>query len=310
METPFDRRAVRRHRDRAATTLARHDFLLRAAAERLAERLAEYAAETGMPFRRALVMGAGGGILASRIAPLAGSIVEADLSRALLTNGRGDAAPLAQRAEGAPPAQRVVADEEMQPFAAQTFDLVTSALVLHWVNDLPGVLVQIRRSLTPGGMFVASLWGGETLRELRAALLAGDAETRGGASPRISPFADVRDAGNLLQRTGFVRAVADIETLTVTYTDPLHLMAELRTMGEANALNLRSRAFTPRATILAAAAAYREQFAGADGRVPATFQLLTLTGWTPDGKDARTDAERPPKERPPGASVPHRLLRG
>ncbi len=285
MQEPFDRRAVRRHRDRAAATLARHDFLLREAVERLAERLSEGERH----FSSALVLGAGGGLLRTAIAPFADSILEADLSLPML--GR----------------QGVVASEELLPFAPAAFDLVVSALVLHWVNDLPGALVQIRRSLRPGGLFLGTMLGGETLRELRAALLTGEAEARGGASPRVAPFADVRDAGSLLQRVGFERSVADFDTVRVTYADPAQLMTELRGMGETNALAERRRTFTPRATLAASAEAYREQFADSDGRVRATFQLLTLTGWA---APPRTPPEAPAGERPPAARVPRRLQQG
>jgi NADH dehydrogenase [ubiquinone] 1 alpha subcomplex assembly factor 5 len=198
----------------------------------------------------------------------------------------------------------VVASEELLPFAPGAFDLIAGALTLHWVNDLPGALVQMRRSLRPDGLLLASMLGGETLRELRAALLAGEAETRGGASPRVSPFVDVRDAGALLQRTGFARPVADVESIDVTYADPLRLMADLRGMGETNALKDRTRAFTPRSTLLAAAAAYRAQFANPDGRVRATFQLVTLTGWA---AAPQTPPAAPAGERPPEARLPRRL---
>ncbi len=282
MEEPFDRRAVRRHRDRAAATLGGHDFLLRAAVERLAERVAE----SGRRFPSVLVLGAAGGLLRDAVQPHADAVVEADLSFGML-RGPG-----------------VVASEELLPFAPGAFDLIVSALVLHWVNDLPGALVQARRSLRPDGMFLASMLGGETLRELRAALLSGESESRGGASPRVSPFVDVRDAGALLQRTGFARPVADVETIDVTYADPLRLMAELRGMGETNALRDRPRAFTPRSTLMAAAAAYRAHSGDAGGRIRATFQLVTLTGWA---AAPRTPPEAPTEERPPAARLPRRL---
>lgn len=285
MQEPFDRRAVRRHRDRAAATLTRHDFLLREAVGRLAERLSEGERH----FSSALVLGAGGGLLRTAIAPFSDTVVEADLSLPMLSR------------------QGVVASEELLPFAPAAFDLVVSALVLHWVNDLPGALVQIRRSLRPGGLFLGTMLGGETLRELRAALLTGEAEVRGGASPRVAPFADVRDAGSLLQRVGFERSVADFDTVRVTYADPLQLMTELRGMGETNALAERRRTFTPRATLAASAEAYRDQFADSDGRVRATFQLLTLTGWA---APPRTPPEAPAGEHPPAARVPRRLQQG
>ena len=180
-----------------------------------------------------------------------------------------------------------IADAEALPFAAGSFDLVLSLLDLHWVNDLPGALAQIRHVLRPDGLFLGALLGGETLSELRAVLLAAEAEVSGGASPRVAPKVDLRDAGALLQRAGFALPVADADTLTVSYPNALALMRELRGMGEGNAVAGRSRRFTRRAVLLRAAALYEERFADADGRVPATFQVLYLTGWAPHDSQPR-----------------------
>jgi len=179
------------------------------------------------------------------------------------------------------PGPRVAADAEALPFADGCFDAVLSNMDLHGVNDLPGTLVQIRRMLKPDGLFLAVLPGGATLHELRRALAEAEEAVEGGVSPRVAPFADVRDAGNLLQRAGFALPVADSETLTVSYADPLRLMADLRGKGESNAVAARRRQPLRRGTLLAAAARYRDLFAGADGRVPATFELVTLTAWAP-----------------------------
>ena len=154
-------------------------------------------------------------------------------------------------------------------------------LTLHWVNDLPGSLLQIRHILKPDGLLLAAMWGGETLKELRAALLQAEIETVSGASPRVSPFTDVRDAGGLLQRAGLGLPVVDSDILTVTYPDMFALIRDLRAMGETNAVKDRRHNFTARATLLRAAAIYRERHGDADGRIPASFQLLTLTGWAP-----------------------------
>ncbi|MBM3507676.1 MAG: methyltransferase domain-containing protein [Alphaproteobacteria bacterium] len=286
MEEPFDRRAVRRHRDRAARRFGEHDFLVRAAAERLADRLGD----AGRTFGTALVIGAAGGILREATAPFADTVIEMDLSLRML------------RRPAVTPG--LVASEELLPFAGAAFDLVVSALTLHWANDLPGALVQIRRSLRADGLLLASMFGGETLRELRAAWLAGEAAAIGGASPRISPFVDVRDAGGLLQRTGFARPVADVEFLDVTYATPLKLMQELRGMGETNALRQRRRTFTTRGSLVATEAAYRADASNADRRVRATFQLLTLTGWA---AAPQTQPAGPEAERPPAAGLPRRL---
>lgn len=171
--------------------------------------------------------------------------------------------------------------EEILPFAPQSFDAAVSAMELHWVNDLPGVLVQINRLLKPDGLFLAALPGGETLKELRASWLAAEAEVERGASPRVAPFIDVRDAGNLLARAGFALPVADLETIRAEYDDPLALMRELRAMAEANLLHERRKRFTRRATLLRAAEIYRARFAAEEGRIAATFQLLCLTAWAP-----------------------------
>ena len=165
------------------------------------------------------------------------------------------------------------------PFAERHFDLVLSCLSLHWVNDLPGALVQIRRCLKPGGLFLGAVLGGETLKELYEAFLIAEAEVEGGVSPRISPFTEIRDAGQLLQRAGFTEPVSDCDTITATYSTAFNLLTDLRNMGEANALHARRRNFTPRKTFLRMAKAYEDRFQEAASRLPATFQIIYLTGW-------------------------------
>ena len=176
---------------------------------------------------------------------------------------------------------RVQANEEALPFRDQSLDLVTSGLALHLVNDLPGAFVQIRRALKPDGLFLAALLGGSTLSELRNALLAAEEELEGGASPRVAPFADVQDLGALLQRAGFALPVVDADTVTVTYPDALALMRELRAMGAANALKARRQGPLRRATLVRALALYQERFGAPNGRVRATFEIITLTAWAP-----------------------------
>jgi NADH dehydrogenase [ubiquinone] 1 alpha subcomplex assembly factor 5 len=271
----FDRRQVRRQRDRAiragnGAAFAGADFLIREAAERLAERLADIRRS----FPVALDLGCHDGVLRRALAALApdktGMLVEADLAPAMAA---------AARAAGGGPV--LAADEEALPFAEASLDLVVSAFSLHWVNDLPGALLQIRRALKPDGLFLAVLPGGTTLAELRHALLAGEAATSGGAAPRVSPFIGLADAAGLLQRAGFALPVADTETVSVTYGEPLKLLADLRAMGEANALAERSRRPLDRTALFAAAEQYRATHAGADGRVPATIELIFLAGWAP-----------------------------
>jgi SAM-dependent methyltransferase len=181
----------------------------------------------------------------------------------------------------------IVGDEEALPFAGERFDLAVSLLSLHCVNDLPGALVQIRRALKPDGLFVGCLLGGATLAELRQALMQAEVEAEGGASPRIAPFADVRDLGSLLQRAGFALPVTDSEKVTVRYRDPFALMRDLRAMGWTNALQDRRRTPLRRATLLRAAEIYAERFAAADGKLTATFELVWLSGWAPHESQQR-----------------------
>jgi SAM-dependent methyltransferase len=186
----------------------------------------------------------------------------------------------------------VVADEEFLPFADASFDLVTSILSLHAVNDLPGALVQIRRILAKDGLFVAALFGGPTLQELRRAFASGESETTGGVSPRVAPFADVRDLGNLLQRAGFALPVADSERLTVRYREFFTLAEDLRALGETNALAERARTPLKRSTLSAAIMHYATQDAEADGKLRATFETIYLTGWAIQKSEDRSQMSR------------------
>jgi SAM-dependent methyltransferase len=260
----FDRRVLRMRRDRVAPALSGVDFLVREAAVRLVERLGD----VRRAFPRALELGCHTGQLAAALRGTVqiGQLIQADLSDRMVRQANG---------------ARVVADEEALPFGPACLDLVVSCFSLHWVNDLPGTLAQVRHSLKPDGLFLAIMPGGTTLFELREALMRAELEIAGGAGPRISPFVDVRDAGMLLQRAGLALPVVDVDTVTVTYDHPLRLIAELRAMGEANALVQRGRALD-RTTLGRACAIYRELFGDRAQRIPATFQLLTLSAWAPD----------------------------
>ncbi|MBT6119730.1 MAG: methyltransferase domain-containing protein [Rhodospirillaceae bacterium] len=260
----FDRRAVRARRERAARALPEHDFLMREVADRLADRLDDIRRR----FPRALDLGSRGPALSRAVAGRAG--IEDWICAAPTPAAARDTAPLA-----------AIAEEEAMPFAEGVFDLVLSSFALHWVNDLPGALLQVRRCLKPDGLFLAALPGGDSLVELRAALLEAEAAITGGASPRVSPFVDLRDAAGLLQRAGFALPVADIDTITVSYADPLALMRDLRGMGETGAMAARPRGFLRRDVLLEAARIYQTHHGGPDGRVPATFQIAFLTGWAP-----------------------------
>ncbi len=242
----FDRHALTLHRARARR-IAGEPFLLREAAEALAERL-----------RAVQRTFSNGSILESSRSALA--ILE----------------PLAQRWTF-----DVLQEDETLRVPESSADLIASALSLHNLNDLPGVLVQARRALKPDGLFVAALFGGETLMELRVSLAAGELETLSGVSPRVAPFADVRDLGGLLQRAGFALPVADVERTIVRYRDFSTLVSDLRMMGETNALAERSRRPLSRATAAAAMTHYAAHHADTDGRLRATFDIVYLTGWAP-----------------------------
>lgn len=175
----------------------------------------------------------------------------------------------------------VAADEEALPFGEGSLDLVVSAMTLHFVNDLPGTLIQIRRALRPDGLFAAALLGGETLTELRQAFAAAEAEIEAGISPRVLPFADLRELGALLQRAGFALPVTDVDRVVVRYASPLALMHDLRRMGAANPMLERRRVPLKRATLARMLEIYAARFADPDGRIRATFEIVHLSGWAP-----------------------------
>lgn len=268
--TVFARHTVRQRRERAARHFADHDFLAREVGERLVDRLDD----VRRPFPRVLELGSRRGLLRRLAEGRAGGDVwvESDLSPAMLASGAS---------------LRVVADEEALPFRGASFDLAISALCLHWVNDVPGTLVQLRHALKPDGLLLGALLGGQTLRELREVLGEAELDLEGGVSPRVSPFADVRDIGNLLQRAGFALPIADLDSLTVRYESPWRLLADLRGMGETNASVHRRRRFTRRSTLFAAMERYQARFGDAEGRVPATFQVIFFSGWAPDPSQPR-----------------------
>lgn len=263
----FDRSLVRKRRDRAAGNFAAHDFLVREVAERLADRLDDVKRR----FPLALDLGCHTGEIADTLRGRGGieTLVQCDLSPAM-------AAAAARNGH-----MTLAADEEWLPFRPHCFDLVVSCLSLHWVNDLPGTLLQIRRVLKPDGLFIGTLLGSGTLAELRQCLAEAELAEEGGVSPRVAPFADVKDLGGLLQRAGFTLPVADSDSVPVSYGDPMRLMADLRGMGETNAVAEQRKGLTRRATLLHAIALYQQNFAGQDGRLPASFQVLTMTGWAP-----------------------------
>ena len=264
----FDPAAVRRHRARAAPHLESHDFLLREIAERLAGRLDDVRRD----FAVALDLGPHAALTDDRV----GRVV---------------------RCGALPDDGPVAADEALLPFADASFDLAVSLLSLHWVNDLPGALVQLRRTLKPDGLFLAAMFGGDTLGELRASWAAAEIAEEGGVSPRVAPFVDVRDAGALLQRAGFALPVVDLDSITVSYPDAFALMRDLRGMGETNAAHERRKRFTRRATLMAMAEHYHANHADEDGRIRATFQIVYLTGWAPDASQQKPLAPGSARQR-------------
>jgi SAM-dependent methyltransferase len=273
----FDRALVRRRRERAARGWDGASFLKREVAQRLVERIDD----VRRTFPLAVDIGCHGGEVGAAL-------------RLGQANPRGGIATLvsldlalgfARRASWCGPA--AVADEEMLPLAAGSIDLALSAMALHWVNDLPGTLLQIRDALKPDGLFLAALPGGETLWQLRRALAQAESDVEGGLSPRVSPFADLRDAAGLLQRAGFAMPVADTESIQVRYGDAMALMRDLRAMAEGNAVRGRRSGLTRRETLARAAAIYARRHGEADGRVTATFEILYLHGWSPHAGQPR-----------------------
>lgn len=254
----FESRLLRLRLARALRTGAAPDFLMLRAADDLADRLGG----VRRAFPRSLDLGS----------------PSPHFARTIVESGRP--APL-RAASIATPGVDVVAEEEALPFAPAAFDLVVSGLRLQWVNDLPGALAQVRRMLAPDGLFLACFPGGASLFELRAAFLQAEEEICGGASPRVSPFVDLRDLGGLLQRAGFALPVTDVDSFTLRYDSMFALCAELRAMGAANALVERSRRPLPRAVLLRAGEIYAERFSDPDGRVRATIELVWLSGWAP-----------------------------
>jgi SAM-dependent methyltransferase len=261
----FDRGLQRLRLARAASGY--EDFLKARAADDLVQRLMVI----NRQFDMAMDLGARTGAFAralrqSEAADKVGWLAQADLSEVMLGRASGP---------------RLVADEARLPLAAGSVDLIVSSLSLHAVDDLVGALIQIRRALRPDGLFLGALLGGATLTELRQCLTEAELRETGGAGPRVSPFLDAFDGAALLQRAGFALPVADIDTVNVLYDHPLKLMADLRAMGETNVLFDRPRAPLTRRVLARVCELYFERFATADGRIRATFEIITLTGWAP-----------------------------
>lgn len=260
----FDRKLLARRRKRALDgAVPGADFLLKTVSEDLGDRLAV----TRRSFGTALDLGGHCGRLIAVLqnAPNVENALRGDLFLA----------------DPNLPAPDLVLDDTLLPFGQETLDLIVSALSLHHANDLPGALIQIRRALKPDGLFLATLLGADSLHELRDVLMQAELELTGGAAPRVAPFPDTRDLGALLQRAGFNLPVTDVDRLTVRYDTMFDLMRDLRAMGATSVLKERSRSPLPRAVFLRAAELYAENHSDPDGRIRASFNVVSLSGWAP-----------------------------
>ena len=275
----FNSSAWRENRDRAAHAgFAEAAFLKEMACTRLAERLEIVRRD----FEDVLDLGCHGGQMGAALPPrlrtTSLALVQTDPAPAFVRQ--------AEQTNDFAKASRVMTDE-LLPVEPASCDAVLSCLYLHWMNDLPGMLTQIRLALRPDGLFLASLLGGRSLSELRGCLAEAETEICGGISPRVMPMADIRDLGGLLQRAGFALPVADAEMITVTYPDMFRLMADLRAMGAQNCLVGRVGHFTPRTVFMRAAELYQQKFSDPSGQIKASLELITLTGWAPDASQPK-----------------------
>lgn len=260
----FDRSLLRVRRTRAGRQTQSASFLIDLVAEEIADRLGAVNRE----FETCLLHNAEGGALHKAIS------ATGKVAWTISTDSTAEHLPPG-------PGPRAVLDEEALPVASAALALYVSALSLNYANDLPGALIQIRRALRPDGLFIGAMLGGDSLTELRHAFLAAEAEIHGGASPRVAPFADIRDLGGLLQRAGFALPVVDADRLTVRYDTAFHLMRELKALALTSGLAARSRTPVSRRLLQRAAEIYHDTYADPDDRVPATFHVTYLTGWAP-----------------------------
>ncbi len=276
----FDRRLLRQRRNRAAADFPDFDFLYQAVGDQLVDRLDTVRKEL-------LViadLGAGTSTLSKSLRHRRGTqtVINLDMSPAMAQRARGLA---------------VVADEDLLPLRPQSLDAVVANLSLHWVNDLPGALAQIRMALKPDGVFLAAVMGGESLHELRTSLMEAETAVRGGVSPRVSPLIDMQDMSALMQRAGFALPVIDRDTISVDYASPFNLMHDLRGMAATNATVHRDRAPVPKKLMMEAARIYADKFPAEEeeGGVCATFDIIYVIGWAP--------ADSQPKPLKPGSAT-------
>lgn len=260
----FDRTLVKSHRDRIAKSYATHAFLKKRMADNFESRLKRIRRS----FHICLDLGCHTGELGSFLKTIhSQSLICSDISEMMVSR--------------APTSLKVVLDEEALPFTANAIDLIISALSLHWVNDFPGALIQIIHSLKPDGLFLASIFGENTLIELQDCFTTAELNMKGGISPRISPMISIKDSGALLQSAGFALPVVDLDRVRVTYPSPMALLHDLRQMGETNALFNRTRVPLSRSLLNQVLDLYQQRYCLPDGRIYATFDILNLTGWKP-----------------------------
>ena len=277
----FDRARLRRQRDRAAANFQEYDFLKARVSNDLLERLAD----TSHIFARAHDLGCHTGELAKRLKTHSGveKVTASDLSSRMVEKAFRSGV------------EADYADEENLPFQAGSFDLIMSALSLHWVNDLPGALIQIRRTLKPDGLFLAGLFGAGTLSELRASLTEAEVELSGGAALRVSPLPGLQDMAGLMQRAGFALPVVDVDTVTVRYSSPFKLLEDLRGMGERAAFASAQGGGLSKRILARMAEVYADRFSDPDGKVRASFKIIYLSGWAP--------ADSQPQPKKPGSAT-------
>ncbi len=269
----FDRNVVRLHRDRAARIATARDFgdanfLFMEVADRLVDRLLDIHRD----FDLALDVGCHSGEIHHWLQNHTGKVkhlFQMDMSEQYAKSAKHRSTSF-------------VAEEDFLPIKPASLDLIITNLSLHWVNDLPSAMKHIRAALKPDGFFLGSMLGGDSLMEMRSAIMEAEIELSGGVSPRVSPFANIQDAGRLMQQAGLALPVLDSEVITVTYDNLFKLAADLRNMGETNSVHTRVKSFSSRRLFLRAAEIYAEKHQQPDGRIPASFVILFMHGWAPD----------------------------
>ncbi|KAJ2375642.1 hypothetical protein H4S02_008166 [Coemansia sp. RSA 2611] len=269
----FDRNAKRMQRNRAASRASDSrevDYLKDEVAARLSDRLLDIKRR----YHTVVEIGAGCGHLAK-------AVDDDMMDRLIMCDMANTALERDSAADYAVAVERRIVDEEAPVFEPESLDAVVSSLSMHWVNDLPGMLIQIRKALVPDGVFIGAMFGGDSLFELRTSLQLADIERDGGIAARVSPLTDTRDVGSLLNRAGLTLSTIDVDSILVNYPSMLHLVSDINAMGEGNAV-VQRLPFIKRDTLLAASAIYKEMYGNEDGTIPATFQVIYMIGWKPD----------------------------